>query len=281
MYVPSLDIYGKGNGVLQRMLSSVRKEKIKKTLLEKKEVSVSELAETFSVSDETIRRDLRVLEEEGFARRSHGGATLSNRVKSTVDNSALAGLFVESKRIIAAQCERFIRDGDCIFLDGSTTASAICERIQQKEITVLTNSLRAINMLNKSKTIKLICVGGNFLSSRQSFVGPCANDTLSRYYVDTAFISCRSLSMENGITDSDDDSARLKQLITRHANRVVLIADHTKFGKTSFTRACDFCDIHDIVTDRPLTEDWLSFALSRGLAVWDTRSGEDESETRS
>ena len=154
MHVPSLDIDGKGNGVLQRMLSSVRKEKIKKTLLEKKEVSVSELAETFSVSDETIRRDLRVLEEEGFARRSHGGATLSNRVKSTVDNSALAGLFVESKRIIAAQCERFIRDGDCIFLDGSTTASAICERIQQKEITVLTNSLRAEQIQNDQADLR-------------------------------------------------------------------------------------------------------------------------------
>ncbi len=260
------------------MLSSLRKEKIKITLLEKKEVSVSELAEAFSVSDETIRRDLRVLEEEGFAKRSHGGAVLSNRVKATADNNALAGLFVESKQIIARQCSDFIHNGDCIFLDGSTTASAICGMIQQKEITVLTNSLRAINMLSKSKSIKLICLGGNFLASRQSFVGQCANDTLSRYYVDTAFISCRSLSMENGITDSDDDSARLKQLITKHANRVVLIVDHTKFGKTSFTKACNFGDINDIVTDTPLSEDWLNFATAHGVSVHDTHEAEDTEE---
>lgn len=252
------------------MLAAVRRDKIKTYILEKKDVTVAELSETFSVSEETIRRDLRLLEEEGTVVRTHGGAMLSKRVKSTVDNKILGTLFTGSKKIIAAQCGRFIRDGDCIFLDASTTAYAICDELGQRHVTVLTNSLRVISCLAENKNVKLIGVGGNFLSNRQCFVGRETNESLSHYFVDIAFISCRSLSMKTGITDSDDDAAEVKQIITRHATRVCLIADYTKFDKTSFTRVCSFRDINDIVTDRPLPKNWLRFAHENQIAVWDT-----------
>lgn len=251
------------------MLAAVRKEKIKTYMLEKKDVTVTELSQLFSVSEETIRRDLRMLEDEGIVIRTHGGAVLSKRVKSTVDNKVLANLFTESKRSIAAQCGQFIHEGDCIYLDASTTASAICNELGGKHITVLTNSLQIINHLCESGSLKLICVGGNFVRSRQCFVGRETNEQLSHYYVDIAFISCRSLNMKTGITDSDDDVAEVKQIITRHANRVCLIADHTKFDKTSFTRVCNFSDIDDIVTDRPLSNEWVRFAEERNIRIWD------------
>lgn len=260
------------------MLAAVRKEEIQKLMLEKKEASVSELSEHFSVSEETIRRDLRALEEEGFVVRSHGGAMLANRMKAKVDNKTLANIFVESKRIIAAQCARFIRDGDCIYLDSSTTASAICEEIEQREITILTNALRVINRLSESKTVKLICVGGNFQKNRQSFVGLAAHEILSRYYVDTAFISCRSLSLDNGITDSDEDSASAKAIISSHASRVCLIADYSKFDKTSFVRVCDFSAITDVVTDKPVSEKWRNFFAKSNIRVWDTTQAGDTDE---
>lgn len=263
------------------MLAAVRRDKIKTYILEKKNVTVGELSENFSVSEETIRRDLRLLEEDGTVVRTHGGAMLSKRVKTTVDNKILGTLFTGSKKIIAAQCSRFIHDGDCIFLDASTTASAICDELGQRHVTVLTNSLRAISRLTENENVKLIGVGGNFLSNRQCFVGRETNESLSHYFVDIAFISCRSLSMKTGITDSDDDAAEVKQIITRHATRVCLIADYTKFDKTSFTRVCSFNDVDDIVTDRPLPKDWLRFAKEHQIAVWDTcdrMNGELEDE---
>ena len=260
------------------MLAAVRKDRIQKYMLEKKEASVTELAEHFSVSEETIRRDLRALEEEGFVILSHGGAMLAHRMKATADNKTLAGIFVESKQIIAKQCSGFIRDGDCIYLDGSTTASAICEEIEGRNVTILTNSLRVINRLSESKTVNIICVGGNFKSARQSFGGLAANDILSRYYVDTAFISCRSLSMANGITDSDEDSASAKAIISTHANRVCLIADHSKFDKTSFVQVCDYQSITDIVTDKPLSDTWRAFCEKNSIQVWDTTQAEEAEE---
>lgn len=253
------------------MIASVRKEKIRTYLLEKKNVTVSELSEYFSVSEETTRRDLRLLEDEGFIIRTHGGAMLAQRVRTSVDNKVLGMLFTESKKTIANQCGRFIHDSDCIFLDASTTASAICDEIVNKRVTVLTNSLRVLNRLSENENVKLIGVGGNFISSRQCFVGRETNENLSHYYVDIAFISCRSLDMKTGITDSDDDVAEVKQIVSQHANRVCLIADYTKFDKTSFTRVCSFANIDDIVTDRPLSEEWLRFAIENNIRIWDTR----------
>ncbi len=251
------------------MLASERKERIKEYLLEYKSASVLDLSTYFGVSEETIRRDLVVLDREGYVIRTHGGAVLAKRVSKTVDNDTLGKVFLESKQIIAEQCLQFIHEGDCIFLDASTTAATLCSLIYDMHMTVLTNSLRVIRNLSKAENINLICVGGNYSKDRESFIGRTTNMVLSNHYVDMAFISCRSLSIESGITDSNDEEAEVKQIISRHSNRVFLIADYSKFGKTSFTKVCDFSDIDDIVTDRPLTDEWRGFLEEKGINVWD------------
>ncbi len=251
------------------MLASERKERIKEYLLEYKSASVLDLSTYFGVSEETIRRDLVVLDREGYVIRTHGGAVLAKRVSKTVDNDTLGKVFLESKQIIAEQCLLFIHEGDCIFLDASTTAATLCSLIYDMHMTVLTNSLRVIRNLSKAENINLICVGGNYSKDRESFIGRTTNMVLSNHYVDMAFISCRSLSIESGITDSNDEEAEVKQIISRHSNRVFLIADYSKFGKTSFTKVCDFSDIDDIVTDRPLTDEWRGFLEEKGINVWD------------
>jgi DeoR/GlpR family transcriptional regulator of sugar metabolism len=251
------------------MLASERKERIKEYLLEYKSASVLDLSTYFGVSEETIRRELVVLDREGYVIRTHGGAVLAKRVSKTVDNDTLGKVFLESKQIIAEQCLQFIHEGDCIFLDASTTAATLCSLIYDMHMTVLTNSLRVIRNLSKAENINLICVGGNYSKDRESFIGRTTNMVLSNHYVDMAFISCRSLSIESGITDSNDEEAEVKQIISRHSNRVFLIADYSKFGKTSFTKVCDFSDIDDIVTDRPLTDEWRGFLEEKGINVWD------------
>lgn len=251
------------------MVASKRKERIKEYLLEYKSVSVPELSNQFGVSEETIRRDLASLDKEGYAIRTHGGAVLAKRVSKTVDNDTLGKVFLESKQIIAEQCMQFIHEGDCIFLDASTTAATICPLIFDMNLTVLTNSLRVIKSLSKAENIRLNCVGGNYSKERESFIGRNTNMILNNHYVDSSFISCRSLSIDNGITDSNDEEAEVKKIIIKHSSRVFLLADYSKFGKTSFTKVCDFSEINDIVTDRPLTDEWRSFIEEKGVNVWD------------
>ena len=97
------------------MLGALRKEKIKSILFNDKVVSVSALAERFQVSEETIRRDLTALEEEGVLVRKHGGAILANKVLGDPATHVLQNVFVENKEKIAAVCKPFIQPRDCLF----------------------------------------------------------------------------------------------------------------------------------------------------------------------
>lgn len=251
------------------MLAAIRKEKIKNLVLNDKMVSVATLSELFSVSEETIRRDLNVLEEEGVLVRKHGGAIIANRVLSEVNNNVLEKVFVENKHKIALQCKNFIKNGDCLFFDSSTTSYHVCKEIADMKVTVLTNSLSVMNLFSSKDNVNLIGSGGTLSKTKNCFVGRNTIHLLKSYHVDKAFISCRSISMEEGITESNDDIAETKQVVVQRANQVFLIADHSKFNKVSFTQICNFDEIDDIITDEPLSEEWHRFSEEHNIRLWD------------
>jgi DeoR/GlpR family transcriptional regulator of sugar metabolism len=252
------------------MIPAVRREKIKNMILTTKNVSVINLSQAFSVSEETIRRDLRYLEEEGILTRTHGGAMIVNRVASTVDNTVLENIFIENKKKIALQCKQFIKNNDCIYLDSSTTSFYICKEILDLKLTLVTNSLSIINLLSNYENISVISTGGSLSIARKCFGGRSAIRFLNTYYVDKAFISCRSLSMSEGITDSNDDDAAIKETIVNRANHAYVVADYSKFNKVSFAHICDFKSISGIITDKPVSDDWIQFALDHQLTIWDS-----------
>lgn len=252
------------------MIPAVRREKIKNMILTKKNVSVVDLSQAFSVSEETIRRDLKHLEEEGILTRTHGGAIIENRVASTVDNHILENIFIENKKQIALQAKQFIKSNDCIYLDSSTTSFHICKEILDLKLTVVTNSLSIINLLSDYENINLISIGGSLNSSRKCFGGRSAIQFLNKYYVDKAFISCRSLSLTEGITDSNDDDAAIKETIVSRSNHTFVVADHSKFDRVSFSYICNFDAISHVITDKPVSEDWIQLALDHQITIWDT-----------
>lgn len=252
------------------MIPAVRRGQIKEMILTKKNVTVTDLSQAFSVSEETIRRDLKVLEEEGILTRTHGGAIIENRVASTVNNTVLENIFVENKKQIALQCKQFIKTNDVIYLDSSTTSFHICKEILDLKLTVVTNSLSIINLLSEYTNIQLISVGGSLCPSRKCFIGRSAIQSLNKYYLDKAFISCRSLSMEEGITDSNDNDAVIKETVIHRSKNTFLVADHSKFNRASFSYICDLKDINHIITDSPVNSDWVEFAVNNNITIWDT-----------
>lgn len=238
-------------------------------------MTVLELSERFSVTDETIRRDLRYLEEQGFVKRTYGGAILEKRVKNEITYHTLEGLFVESKRLIAQKSAEFIHNGDCIFLDSSTTAQYLCSEISGKKITVISNSIKVLSELSGNKNITLISTGGSLQHSSLSFVGRTAIQSLSNYYVDKAFISCRSVSIEKGLSDGDEQQADIRRLIIQNANAVFLIADHTKFGKVSFVNICGYENVDAIIMDTELSDDWHTFCRENDIMLYECGKNDD------
>ena len=175
--------------------------------------------------------------------------------------------YVDAKRQIAAQCLQLIRNGDSIFLDSSTTALEIARAIRDMRLTVLTNSLLIADVLSHSESIRLQVIGGVLQPQSMSFLGEAALAALAPYYVDSAFVSCRSVSLDRGITDSNEQSAAFRSDAIRRAGRVYLVADHTKFGQTSFVQICGFDALAGIVTDQPLSAPWHWMAQERKLLL--------------
>lgn len=250
------------------MLAMTRKTAIKEQISERKSVTVSELARQFFVTEETIRRDLKAMEEDGFLTRTYGGAYIQDGVQNEVDIVVRETACVESKRRIADLCTGLIHNGDSVFFDCSTTAFFICERVRTMRITVLTNSLKVANFFAPCDNIHLILIGGLYNNVNMSFVGKAAAAALGGFYVDKAFISCRSVSMEHGITDASEQDADIRQQMLRRANKVFLVADSTKFDKTSFIAIDDFSGVSAVVTERPPDERWCSFFDERGIAYY-------------
>lgn len=260
------------------MLSVERKQKIKDLILEKKSATVAELAQMFSVTDETIRRDLRSLEAEGILMRSYGGAFVQTGVENLIDYSIRSTVYLEEKEIIAQKCKHIIQNGDVIFLDNSTTTYAIAKELQDMRLTVITNSLPIINLFSNKENIRLICTGGFFSIKELAFYGSKAQKSLNEYYVDKSFFSCRTLSIEQGVTDSNDDLAQIRKVIIERSKESYLVADHTKFNQASFITLCGYNCLKAIITDRPLSQEWHTALQKYGCRIYDAapkRTAED------
>lgn len=241
------------------MLAVTRKNQIKEIIIERKSITVTELSKKFKVTEETIRRDLKALEDENFLTRTYGGAFIQSGVENNINTSIREFAYVDSKEKIATISRSRINNGDSIFLDSSTTALFIAKAIVNMRLTVVTNSLLIINQLQDCENIRLISVGGTLARDHKAFQGIPVLDALSTYYFDKAFMSCRTLSMTQGITDSTEAGAGIRRKLLQHSNEIYLVVDHSKFDHNSFITICDFTPLTGIITDKPLSNDWQIF----------------------
>jgi DeoR/GlpR family transcriptional regulator of sugar metabolism len=249
------------------MLAIARKKTIKDIIIENKSVTVAELTKQFKVTEETIRRDLKQLEEEGILTRTYGGAYISDGVQNDVDVNLREHIHVEGKKKIARECLKHIQKGDSIFLDASTTSLMIAQLLKDIKLTVVTNSVKVVQALNDRMQINVVVIGGEFARSSQSNLGRTSEQVLNNYYFDTAFISCRSVSMDHGITDSNELQAGIRMIAANHGQKVFLIADYTKFDKTSYTQITDFSLIDHVVVDAQLSKEWQTFLSERNVVL--------------
>ena len=247
------------------MLPINRKKKIKSIILEKKSVTVSELTNLFNVSGETIRRDLQQLESEGFLSRTYGGAYISDGVENDVDVNIKEHIHIEGKQKIADECFKFIKNGDSIFSDASTTSLYIASKLTDLKLTITTNSIKIANKLYDNPNISVVLIGGKISHPSFSCLGRLAESNLNNYFFDACFISCRAINMNHGITDSNELQAEIRKIAINHANKTFLVADYTKFDRTAFTRICDYSSINTIIVDNNLSDEWKGFLAENNI----------------
>lgn len=242
------------------LIPAERKEQILSTIQEAGSVTVTELSMTFGVSEETIRRDLTELEKENGITRVYGGAYLGQTVSQELSYTMRRDIYRKEKSQIASAALPFVQSGDTVFLDPSTTSLALAQNFRNiKNITIITNALYIANAVVESPTARIICAGGELDNNSQTFNGCTTLDTLETYYADKAFVSCTGVSMEGGLTDSSENQARIRRKMLQHAKNKILIADHTKFGKTTLSAIAPLNIIDHVICDQRLSDEWMSY----------------------
>lgn len=248
------------------MLAIERRRKIISFLEEKNSVLVPELSKFFDVTEETVRRDLEKLEKDGFLKRTYGGAVINESINSELPLKVREVTNIEGKSAIGAKVAEYIKDGDTIMLDSSTTALKVAEKIKnKKKITVITNSVKVVSELSNARDCQVISTGGSLREGSVSFVGHLAEKSIQNFNVDKAIICCKGIDMNKGITDSNEMEAEVKKAMLGAAEKSFLLVDYTKFNKVSFIKILKPEQIDTIFTDRKLTEEWEQYLINKNI----------------
>ncbi|WP_088103231.1 DeoR/GlpR family DNA-binding transcription regulator [Halalkalibacter urbisdiaboli] len=238
------------------MLTFERQERILSLLKEKSIIKIQEIVEATGASESTIRRDLTDLETARKLKRIHGGATL---LKKKLEEPTVAEKTVKNnqeKLKIAEKAAQMVDDGDCLFLDAGTTTIEIIPYLKGKNIVVVTNGLMNISKLLDAE-IETHVIGGYVKSGTRAFVGRGALQTLETFRFDKAFIGTNGVSIEDGFTTPDSQEAFIKEMAMKYARESYILADHTKFGETSFSKFAKLLEA-TIITSEKVEQDYLN-----------------------
>ncbi|MCL2171986.1 MAG: DeoR/GlpR family DNA-binding transcription regulator [Defluviitaleaceae bacterium] len=241
------------------MLATERQKIIIDILKREKAVVVSQLADNFRVSGETIRRDLERICRDGIAIKSHGGAVLNEAGSELPFAQRKSHNFNEKQRIAGLVAE-MVNDGNSIMLDASTTAVFVARALKNKnDLTIITNSVDVAMELADMRDWTIYVAGGRLIGDYVAMIGERVARDLAGYCVDLAIFSCKALSIDQGIFDSRDDFSAIKRAMLAAAKTKILATDQSKFGKTALSKIADFAEIDAIITDSRPDANWLEF----------------------
>ncbi len=239
------------------MFALERQKRILELLNQHGSVSVSKLSAEFSITEETVRRDLEKLEKQEQLLRTHGGAVPidAGAYELSLEKRKNTNTLVKEK--LAKIAAEHVFPGDTIFLDASTTTFFMARELKKmKNITIVTNSIRVINELSSQSDIKVIAVGGQ-VSNNQSFVGSMAENTIEEnYFANKMFFSSKGVTLDGGILESNEQECAIKQKMLKNSGDVFYMCDKSKIGRIGFAKLSTFDQIDYFVTDGDFNDNW-------------------------
>lgn len=250
------------------MLAIERRREILARLTREGKVIVSELAKDFDVTEETVRRDLEKLDQEGLASRTFGGAVSKQNASPDLPYKVRIAVNVEEKQKISDTVASLISDGDRIMLDASSTAIYVVKKLKaKKNLTVITNSVEILLELADKSDWTVLSTGGILKEGGLSLTGSSAENMIRSYHVDTAICSCKGIDMNFGVTDSNEKDCLIKQAMFASAERRILAVDSGKFNKKSFVRVCRMSEVDVLATDSAPLSPWPDFCRENGIQL--------------
>ncbi|MDP3946080.1 MAG: DeoR/GlpR family DNA-binding transcription regulator [Lutibacter sp.] len=231
-------------------------------------VNVNELSEDFGVSVVTIRKDLKLLEERQLLFRSHGRAIPANPYITEHHVHVKEKIHAEEKIRIAIEAGSNLEPNDSIILASGTSVIEFAKRIKHIEgITVLTASLDTALILSENPNIDVIQLGGTVRRSSSSVIGPIGEKMLAELTFTKLFLGVDGIDIEYGLTTTNIMEASLNKQMIKSAQKIIVLADSSKFGRKGFGRICGIEDVDQIITDSGIDEFTKKQLVELGIDV--------------
>ncbi|CAJ1510226.1 DeoR/GlpR family DNA-binding transcription regulator [[Mycobacterium] burgundiense] len=252
------------------MYPEERQQAIAALVLARGRASVAELAETYAVTTETVRRDLAVLDRSGLVRRVHGGAVPVRALRVVEpDVSERDSTRASHKDAIALAAVGFcpVAGASVLFDAGTTTARIAGLLPADRELVVVTNSVPIAARLATMPAVSLHLLGGRVRGVTQAAVGEPVLRALDTLRVDVAFIGTNGISVEHGLSTPDSDEAAAKRAMVCSANYVVVVADSSKVGREDFVSFAPIEKVDTVVTDSEISDVDRRALIEHGVEV--------------
>ncbi len=252
------------------MFAQERRLEILKILMNKSKVRVKELSLNFDVSEVIIRKDLKLLEEEGKLERTHGGAILKKEIPMDISLNHRKVVNLGGKKKITNKLYKIIEEGEIIFLDSSSTNLLLAEKLAEspKKITVVTNMLDIMKCLDGIDKIELIGIGGTYHSILGTFLGGLALDSVRKINTQKLFLSGAGIDVQKGnISIFDSNEVTLKKAMIQMASKVYFVCEKDKFYSYGIYNFGTLNDLDAVVVDEKIEKQFEEKLRENGVEI--------------
>ena len=256
------------------MFKEERRNKIVSLLNKNKNITTASLSKTLNVSQETIRKDLSYLDDIGLLKKTFGGAMSIPSINEEIMDPSLdlrEKTYLKEKEAIGKLAATFLEPKDTIVLDASTTTLQMVKYIpDDMDIVVITNSFSVLCELVKKAGISIISVGGYYRKHSTSFLGSTALKALESYNINKAFLSGKAVTVDKGLMDPVEQEADFKRKMVEVAEKSILLADNSKFGKIAPFSDCPIQSFDTVVSDKNLSDETVEKLEKLNITVYRT-----------
>ena len=233
------------------MLVEERRQRVLDLVSKRGFIALADLARSIRVSESTLRRDLDYWHQQGTLRRTHGGAIFVGDAASLPALEERSASQRDEKQAIAKAAAGRINDGDTVLLDGGTTTLEVAKLLVGRSLQVVTNSLPIAQLFASRREADLVMLGGYVYPKTGVALGPLTICMMEDLHVHQTILSVGGLS-GRGLFNSNLLLVETERQMMRCADEVVVVADHTKFGRPALAFLCEWKDIDTLIVDQPL-----------------------------
>ena len=233
-----------------------RRNRITELVTQRGYVSLSDLGKLLDISESTARRDLEALELNDVLTRTRGGAVCkqyssAQRLELVDRETSMA----EEKMAIGRLAAGLVRDQQLVIINGGTTCNALASALTGRRVSVVTNSVPVASLLSADFLTEVTLIGGYLYPRTGVALGVEAQNQMSSIRADLLLTGCGGIG-EDGIYNINQMMADMDSTMMKSADRIVLLADSSKFGRSGLARVCGLADVDTIITDSGISGEW-------------------------